>query len=138
MIRDDVRQLYEEAHHLVDQPDAVQHYAPLLPETRDRLGAISVGWLEMFQEARVAQQLLDMAGVADGYPQGAGDLDVRVAALMVWLRKIKKSAAVMFEARGRRCGVCMGASPSWDGHDKNPPCFEGAMEMLNEVLEEHP
>lgn len=20
------------------------------------------------------------------------------------------------------CGVCIGTSPSWDGHDKNPPC----------------
>lgn len=32
----------------------------------------------------------------------------------------------------RVCGVCMGASPSWDGHDKNPPCIGAAREEIIE------
>lgn len=30
----------------------------------------------------------------------------------------------------RRCSVCRGASPSWDGHDANPPCIEYAKQQL--------
>jgi hypothetical protein len=30
----------------------------------------------------------------------------------------------------RRCNVCTGHSPSWDGHDKVPPCKGAAMEEI--------
>lgn len=34
----------------------------------------------------------------------------------------------------RTCGVCLGISPSRDGHDQNPPCVGYAREVLQEVL----
>lgn len=33
------------------------------------------------------------------------------------------------------CGVCMGISPSWDGHDANPPCIGYAREKAREALD---
>lgn len=38
------------------------------------------------------------------------------------------------EARGRRCNVCTGRSPSWDGHDQNPACEQAAWDNLLTAL----
>lgn len=32
------------------------------------------------------------------------------------------------------CGVCLGLSPSWDGHDKNPPCKGAALDTIREQV----
>ena len=42
------------------------------------------------------------------------------------------------DARGRLCGVCLGLSPSWDGHDKNPPCETQARDDLRAALSPAP
>lgn len=34
------------------------------------------------------------------------------------------------QAIRRYCGVCVGHSPSWDGHDMNPPCQGAAREEI--------
>lgn len=44
---------------------------------------LPLGWLELGYEAENAQQLLDFAGIPDGVPQGRGDVDWRVAALVL-------------------------------------------------------
>lgn len=44
---------------------------------------IHVGWLEIGQEAEYSQQLLDFLGIPDGDPQGKGDLDWRVAEVVL-------------------------------------------------------
>lgn len=33
------------------------------------------------------------------------------------------------------CGVCTGRSPSWDGHDVNPPCVGYAREQAKVALD---
>jgi hypothetical protein len=35
---------------------------------------------------------------------------------------------------GRFCNVCLGLSPSWDGHDKNPPSQGAAKQTLRAAL----
>lgn len=35
----------------------------------------------------------------------------------------------------RRCGVCAGHSPSWDGHDTNPPCIGHARDVVRKALD---
>lgn len=44
---------------------------------------LPLSWLELGFEAENAQQLLDFAGIPDGLPQGHGDVDWRVAALVL-------------------------------------------------------
>lgn len=54
--------------------------------------------------------------------------------------ELEEAWRVFVQAREkrRRCGVCMGFSPKWEGHDTNPPCEEGAFEMLQKAFDEEP
>lgn len=61
-------------------------------------------------------------------------LTEKLAAAEAALRAVE----ALRSARGRRCNVCTGHSPHWDGHDKNPPCEAGAWELLDAVLASHP
>lgn len=36
---------------------------------------------------------------------------------------------------GPLCNVCTNWSPSWDGHNKNPPCLGTARELARKALE---
>lgn len=59
------------------------------------------------------------------------------------LRRLCRGAELVAEAwrefqdasrSNRLCGVCIGTSPTWDGHDKNPPCVNGACEELGNAI----
>lgn len=49
--------------------------------------------------------------------------------------ELRRAVRAFLEARGRMCKVCMGLSPSWDGHDKNPPCEVAALEAMGAALD---
>lgn len=51
-------------------------------------------------------------------------------------RDLHEAVESFIEARGRRCNVCTGHSPSWDGHDANPPCETFAFEALRQRFAE--
>lgn len=56
------------------------------------------------------------------------------SAVAAHLSQIQAAYLTMKSRWGNVCKVCLGLSPSWDGHDRNPPCERGAMEMLEEAI----
>jgi hypothetical protein len=60
---------------LVDR-DGFRHYKPVSVD-------VELGLSELVRDAEVAQRLLDLANVPDGHPQSGGDIDTRVAALVL-------------------------------------------------------
>lgn len=41
---------------------------------------------------------------------------------------------LVLDPGAKRCNTCTGWSPSWDGHDANPPCIGYAREVLKAAL----
>ena len=52
------------------------------------------------------------------------------------MNDLARAAAALVEAveQNRRCGVCIGLSPSWDGHNASPPCIEYAKNEVRALL----
>jgi len=48
------------------------------------------------------------------------------------LRQAREALSAL--AEDRRCNVCRGLSPTWDGHDKSPMCRVTALDVLARVL----
>lgn len=45
-------------------------------------------------------------------------------------RDLYEAVEQFLDAKGRVCNVCTGESPTWDGHDANPPCETFARDVL--------
>jgi hypothetical protein len=76
---------------------------------QDVVKDLHCGVREVFTEAEVAQRLLDVAQVADGDPQGGGDVDARVAVAVLDLIH----AQGLLAAIGVVSGYCMECERIW-------------------------
>lgn len=80
-------------------PRVHRHYTD--SDTCEHGEQLNVGWLEIGQEAENAQQLLDFAGVPDGHPQGSGDVDWRVAEVVLRLMDAQGYLSAIASAHAR-------------------------------------
>lgn len=95
----------------------------------DRLRAEVTGWKEAYAR--------DRALWSEGFEHDQRRAESAKAErdrLRARLAKVGKASHALLNARGHFCHVCTGRSPSWDGHDVNPPCETQAANELRAAL----
>lgn len=89
---------------------------------------VGVGWAELVHDAEVAQRLLDFVRVPGGPPQGGGDIDTRVAALVVRVTDAEARLAEIADVHARETapGGMVGDYCTECGHRWPCPTYEKA------------